>query len=321
MAGQLQVSNLNAMMMTGGQAGIITDDQYNNAQIISVDSSRLLEQLDQGKIPVVCGFQGKTATGDFTTLGRGGSDTTAAALGAALMAECIEIYTDVEGIMTADPRIVKTAKILDKISYSEVAQLANHGAKVIHPRAVELAAKKKIPLVVKSTFSDAPGTLIGDMTEKQLHQPQHTDRVATGVAHLPQITQIKITVDTAKTHQESAQIFRSLADGNISIDVINVHPGQVMFTVAEAVADRALANLKVQNYAAEAIYQCAKVSVVGGGICEVPGVMANFVEALSVHNIQILQTVDSHTSISALVKMSDMEMAVKALHQQFGLAE
>ncbi len=321
MSGVLQAADIDAVMLTGGQAGITTDDNFNNARVMKVDPSRIMNLLKLGKTPVVCGFQGITADGEFTTLGRGGSDTTAAVLGAALGAEVVEIFTDVDGIMTADPRIVPTAKILDIISYNEVAQLAHQGAKVIHPRAVEIAMQKNIPLVVKSTFSDAPGTLITNISKEGPERNAVTDRIATGVTFLPNIVQLRVALDQDATPTESHKIFRALADSRISVDLINVHPGQVMFTVAEDVADKAVARLQKLGYDAEARHDCAKVSVVGGGIHEVPGVMANFVEALSLHNIPILQTVDSHTSISVLVKRADVEQAVKALHGKFGLAD
>lgn len=320
MTGVLQAADMDAIMLTGGQAGITTDAAFNNARIIKVDAARILSLLKMGKVPVVCGFQGITADGEFTTLGRGGSDTSAAALGAALNAEMVEIYTDVDGIMTADPRIVDDAKILDIISYTEVSHLAHQGAKVIHPRAVEIAMQKNIPLVVKSTFSDAPGTLITNLTKEGAEVNIVADRLATGVAYLSQIAQIKIRLDPDDTNNASYKVFRAMADSNISVDLINVHPGQIMFTVIEEVANKALTKLQNQGYDAEAVYDCAKVSVVGGGICEVPGVMATFAEALSLNNISILQTVDSHTSISVLIRKADVGVAVKALHERFGLA-
>lgn len=165
MAATLQGAGLKASMLTGGQAGIITDDNYTNAHIVKIDTSAIQQLLWQGTIPVVCGFQGITYHHQLTTLGRGGSDTTAAALGDALEAEKIEIYTDVEGIMTADPRLVPNARLLDCISYEEACQMASQGAKVIHPRAVEFAMKKRIPLIVKSTFSNHPGTTITHLEE------------------------------------------------------------------------------------------------------------------------------------------------------------
>lgn len=322
MAGTLQAVGIDAMMLTGGQAGIITDDQFSNARITKVDSTRLLSLLRAGKVPVVCGFQGVTADFEFTTLGRGGSDTTAAALGAALLAEVVEIYTDVDGIMTADPRMVSNAKILDCISYGEVCQLAHQGAKVIHPRAVEIAMQKNIPLVVKSTFSDAPGTLITNISQESTADAGHfSDRIATGVTFITSIAQIKITLTNMEAHAASFQVFKQMAETGISVDLINVHPGQIMFTVADDVAEKAAEQLRSLGYLVETLHDCAKVSVVGGGMREVPGVMASFVEALATNQIAILQTVDSHTSISVLIHRPDVKLAVTALHEKFNLSQ
>lgn len=321
MAGTLQAAGIDAVALTGGQAGITTDANFGSARILKVEPSGLTSLVKAGKTPVVCGFQGVSADGELTTLGRGGSDTTAAALGAALNADRVEIYTDVDGIMTADPRIVSNAQILDCISYSEVCQLAHQGAKVIHPRAVEIVMPKGIPLVVKSTFSDAPGTLITNVVKENTDGTTVTDRIATGVTYLGNIAQVKIDVTAGDTGKAGFKVFKIMADNGISVDLINVNPGQIMFTVPEGVADKASAKLKEYGYAAEIVYDCAKVSVVGGGMREVPGVMAGFVEALALNDISILQTVDSHTSISALVSKLDTEKAVTALHEKFGLSE
>lgn len=319
MTSTLQAAGIDAVVMTGGQAGIVTDNTFNNARILKVDPSRITSFIKLGKVPVVCGFQGMTVDSEFTTLGRGGSDTTAAALGSALNAEMVEIYTDVDGIMTADPRIVRSAKILDCISYGEVCQLAHQGAKVIHPRAVEIAMQKNIPLVVKSTFSDAPGTLITNIAKEDTDGTAVPDRVATGVTYLTNIAQIKIDLAGDIASDASYKVFKTMAENDISVDLINVHPGQIMFTVLEDAAEKAAAKLKHFGYSVEIASGCAKVSVVGGGMREVPGVMASFVEALALNNIPILQTVDSHTSISVLVKKSDVQSAVTALHEKFGL--
>ncbi len=321
MASTLQAANIDAVMLTGGQAGIITDSNYNNARILKVDPSRIISLVKLGKVPVICGFQGNTSDGELTTLGRGGSDTTAAALGAALNAEMIEIYTDVDGIMTADPRMVRDARILESISYGEVCQLAHQGAKVIHPRAVEIAMQKNIPLVVKSTFSNAPGTLITNIAKEDTAGMTVADRIATGVTCLANIVQIKINVDMINASDASFKVFKSMAENNISVDLINVHPGKIMFTLTKDDAEEATAKLQCLGYDVEIVYDCAKVSVVGGGMREVPGVMASFVEALAVNNISILQTVDSHASISVLVKQADAQAAVTALHDKFGLSK
>ncbi len=161
MAATLQEAGLKSKALTGGQAGMITDNEYGNAKIRKVEPDHLLQLIEQGIIPVICGFQGVTEDHkNITTLGRGGSDTSAAAFGVALKADKVEIYTDVDGVMTADPRVVKDAKIIKQISYDEIREMAHQGAKVIHPRAVEIVMRYGVPMVVKSTFSDAQGTLI-----------------------------------------------------------------------------------------------------------------------------------------------------------------
>lgn len=313
----LQSAGLDAVMLTGGQAGIITDEQYGNAHILQIEKKHLLKLIEQGKIPVVCGFQGISVQGNMTTLGRGGSDTTAAALGAAVNAESVEIYTDVEGIMTADPRIVEQAKILNKISYGEVCQLAHQGAKVIHPRAVEIAMQKNIPLIIKSTFSDAPGTLISNIDTETEGMDSITDKVATGVTYLQNICQVKIDqVDRTS----SVDVFKILADAGISVDLINVYPNCLVFTIGEKFMELAEEKLKALGCFASFKPGCSKVSVVGGGMREVPGVMANFVEALAAEQIEILQAVDSHTSISVLISQDKLTEAVRSLHEKFNLS-
>lgn len=318
MAGLLQAAGCESVMLTGGQAGIATDENYGNAHILQIDKTNILRVVGEGKIPVVCGFQGISSQGSLTTLGRGGSDTSAAALGAALDAEMVEIYTDVDGIMTADPRIVSKAKLLDRISYGEVCQLAHQGAKVIHPRAVEIAMQKNIPLMIKSTFSSAKGTLISNFEhDPAMIDAAVSDRIATGVTYLQDICQIKINhVD----RNASVDVFKVLANLGISVDLINVYPGKLLFTIAQKHAAAAKAKLEELKYYAEFIPECAKVSVIGGGMREVPGVMANFVEALLALDIEILQAVDSHTSISVLIKQAEVGDAVRALHEKFNLS-
>ena len=320
MASTLQDAGIEAIVLTGGQAGILTDNQYGNARILKIEPSRIRQELAAGKIPVVCGFQGVTEQGDLTTLGRGGSDTTASALGAALQAETIEIYTDVDGIMTADPRLVPHAHILERISYAEVSQLAHQGAKVIHPRAVEFAMQKNIPLIVKSTFSDAPGTLI--TTTAQVEETCDTsvsDRIATGVTYVKNIAQVTVALEAGKATAASSVIFKLLAKNGINVDLINILPHQVLFTVQNEDAAETQQRLTETGYRLTTLGNCAKVSVVGGGMGDVPGVMASFVEALVSKEIPLLQTVDSQTSISALIEGQYMEIAVSALHSQFGL--
>lgn len=320
LAGVLQKSGIKALVLTGGQAGIITDNTYGSARIMRVDTENLLDLIRDGFTPVVCGFQGVTEDNlNFTTIGRGGSDTTAAALGAALAANLVEIYTDVEGIMTTDPRIVPDAQVLDTISYGEICQLAHQGAKVIHPRAVEIVMQKNIPMVVRSTFSDAPGTMITSDTRGATGDLILDDRVASGVSAIKDIAQVRVSI-SRDDQLTSVRIFEKLAQESISVDCINVHPGEVLFTVASHDLDKAIKILQEENLSPSCTKDCAKVSVVGDGMKDVPGVMSTFVTALAGKNIAILQTVDSMNTISAVVSGARINEAVKVLHDAFNLA-
>jgi len=325
-SGTILVSTLNslgleAVLFTGGQAGIITDTEFGDARIVRVEPGRILEQLAKGKVVVVAGFQGITEDGQITTLGRGGSDTTASALGVALDAEAIDIYTDVEGIMTADPRIVEDARTIDTVTYNEICQMAYQGAKVIHPRAVEIAMQRNIPLRIKSTFSDAPGTLVTNRcTDRGVGTDITSDRIITGIAHTPNVTQIRVlTGDVQDQHLTDKRIFKAMALADISVDFISVQPAVVLYTVRDEVASKAVKILQNMGFEPGAVPSCAKVSIIGAGIAGVPGVMADMVEALSDAGVTILQSADSHTTIWVLVHKEDMVMAVQTLHKKFRL--
>ena len=313
MAATLQKFGFNAMALTGGQAGIITDSQFGAARIKNIKTDDLRHLLESGVIPVICGFQGMTENhGKFTTLGRGGSDVTAAALGVALNAEKIEIY------MTADPRIVKDATILHKISYAEVAQMAQQGAKVIHPRAVEIAMRRNIPLVVKSTFSDAPGTLITSDISGLEVENSVTERRISGVTYLKDLVQFRVQLDT-KDASSGRILFEDLAAAGISVSCLNLSESSSMFAVFSADAEKTVAVLDEAGFAYTVNKNCAKVSVVFAAVRGFPGLMAKFVSALADNKINILQTVDSDTTISAIVKEEHICEAVTALHKAFKL--
>lgn len=320
MVGVLQKQGYKAICLTGAQAGIITDDQHGDAHILRVETDRLLKLLKEDYIVVVTGFQGVTVEGEITTLGRGGSDTTAAALGVALDAEAIEIYTDVDGVKTADPRIVANAQTLKHVTYNEVCHLAYEGAKVIHPRAVEIAAQKNIPLMVKCTFSEGGGTLVTN-ARQTLEQNNLilNDRPVTGIAQTSGITQIRVKVNETNGFKSIAQVFSSLAKIGISVDLINILPELVAFTVKNEVADKAQKVLTEMGFSLEMRPGCAKVAVVGAGMMGVPGIMAAIAEALAEEGIEILQSVDSHTTIWCLVDEQNMERAVRILHDKFQL--
>jgi len=323
MVSTLQSLGLEAVLLTGGQAGIITNNCFGDARIIRIEPERIIKQLEEGKIVIVTGFQGMTEDGQITTLGRGGSDTTAAAIGVALNAEAIDIYTDVEGIMTADPRIVEDAKILDVVTYNDICHLAHQGAKVIHPRAVEIAMQKNIPLRVKCTFTDAPGTLVTNIQPDMAEGSDAIgDRIITGIAHTPNVTQIKINIQNEENKTQAVKkIFKGMALADISVDFISVQPENVLYTVRDELADKAVNILKNLGFEPEANASCAKVALVGGGIADVPGVMANMVEALAESDVEVLQSADSHTTIWVLVKKDQMVAAVQSLHKKFQLGK
>lgn len=295
-----------AKVLTGGQAGIITNNDFGNAELIKTDVKRIKEYLDDGIIPIVTGFQGVTVDGDVTTLGRGGSDVTASILGEALNAESIEIYTDVDGIMTADPNIVPDANVIDTISYNEVFQLADQGAKVLHPKAVEYAMRGNIPIVIKNTLSDAPGTVISSLKNSN-------KRVITGITHMADRTQISIVSD------DTNDIIDKLADKSVSIDLINVFPDLSVFTIdgcdTEKV-EKILVDLKCKY---KILKNCSKVAIIGSGMHGIPGIMAKILRVLKENKIKVLQTADSHTTIWCLVKEEDTIKAINALHKAFNL--
>jgi len=315
----LHAEGIPSRVFTGVQAGIRTDARFGDARILKVMPTQLRETIERGEVAVVTGFQGCTEDGETTTLGRGGSDTTATALGAALKAELVEIYTDVSGILTADPKIVPDAKQLAAVSYAEVCNMANYGAKVIHPRAVEIAMHARIPLRIRSTFSTNEGTLVADSAVSR-HAGEIADRYVTGIAHTTDITQIQVT---AEDHQLDlqVQVFQAMARAGISVDFINVNPSGVVYTVSDRVAEKAAEVLRGLGYQPKLVRNCAKIAVIGGGINGVPGIMSKIVSALADHQISILQSADSNTTIWVLVNRSDMETALRALHEVFALAE
>jgi aspartate kinase len=316
----LNAEHMDAVVLNGEQAGIITNDQFGNAQILSIDPQRILDLLNRQKVVIVTGFQGATIQHDFTTLGRGGSDTSATALGVALRAEIVDIFTDVNGVLTADPRIVEDAKPLSYVTFNEICHLAYHGAKVIHPRAVEIAMQANLPLRIRSTFSEDTGTLVASLQALKLETNTVVDRYITGIAHVPGLTQM-IVLNGEGQYDTSLHVFKTMAQRKISVDFINVNPMGVIFTVFDPEAALALEVLEPLGYQVKCISHCAKVSVIGGGMNEVPGIMANIVEALMAADITILQSSDSHTTIWVLVHEEDMVLAVRTLHAKFKLSE
>ena len=324
----MAIANLgaSARSFTGSQAGVITDSSHGRARIIDVTPGRITEALAAGHIAIVAGFQGVSQdTKDITTLGRGGSDTTAVALAAALGADVCEIYTDVDGVFTADPRIVSTASRIPRISYEEMLEMAACGAKVLHLRAVEYARRHALPVHVRSSFSQREGTFVVSVPEED----QVEQAIISGVAH--DRSEAKITVvGVPDKPGEAAGIFAALADADINIDMIvqNVSGStgrtDISFTLPKSdgqTAMEALEKVKPQIGFESLLYDdhIGKVSLVGAGMKSHPGVSKTFFEALAQCsvNVEIIST--SEIRISVLVRDTDVDVAVRALHDAFEL--
>ena len=321
MVQELRVRGIPAMALSGGQAGIITDTKFGDANILTIDPEHLRRHLDEGRVVVVAGFQGRAESGDVTTLGRGGSDTTATALGAALDAAYVEIYTDVEGIMTADPRVVKSAKTIPLATYDEVTQLAWEGAKVIHPRAVEIAHRAQTPVWVRGLRKDSRKTLLtGGEKHDNPWLAATNGKPVTGVTYRSDLAQIVISRPEGSPGEESfpQSVFDALRD--ISLDLINVFPDRVSFVIPNGQVREALPRLRRLNLPAEVEDRRAKVTVVGYGMHNLPGVMDTVIGALSKEKIRILASSDSNITIACLIEEDSLQAAVNALHSAFRLS-
>ncbi len=309
-----------AISLSGAQAGIQTDSAYSRARILKIESQRVVKELEKGNIVIVAGFQGITGDMDITTLGRGGSDTTAVALAASLGAEVCQIYTDVDGVYTADPRLIPEARRLDEIGYEEMLELATYGAKVMHPRAVELGELFNIPILVASSFSQNPGTLIHGGVSMEVRNKVRSIAYDLDVA--------KITVVGVPDQPGiAASIFLPLAKAGISIDTIVQNASinkitDLTFTVARGDLARAM---RVVEPIAKSIgaRECVsdsklgKVSIIGTGMQNTPGFAAGMFDTLSRQNINIQLITTSEIRITCIIDEARVKDAVRALHQAF----
>ncbi len=313
MSNDLYSAGIDAMPLTGGQAGILTDNNFTDAACIEVKPKKILELVSQGRVPVVTGFQGITENGYVTTLGRGGSDTTASILGVALKASAIEIYTDVDGIMTADPRVVENANLIDVISYNEVFQLADKGATVIHPKAVEVAMEGNIPILIKNTMSNSKGTLINNFGDKG------NDKIMTGITSQKNRIQVSIKASDNEGNIKYKNVLDLVAANKISLDLINIFPKEQIFTINEKDKDILEEILNNVSLKYSLIENCSKIAVIGSRMKGIPGVMAKIINALNDNNIEVLQTADSHMTIWCLVHSKNEKEAINVLHRTFKL--
>ncbi|MGM9992718.1 MAG: aspartate kinase [Candidatus Bruticola sp.] len=318
----LRSLGIKAEAFDGARAGIWADGAYGSASIESIDPQALLETLRQGRVPIVAGFQGVNREGDIVTLGRGGSDTTAVALGAAVKAERVDIFTDVEGVMTADPRYVPEAVVLEHISHAEVGEMANEGAKVLHPRSVEISQTHRVPLRVRSTFSRCPGTSIESKLVGISISDRHAedDKLVTGVVSVPGYCMVSIDLQaTPNLRSRRLSIFEHLAAASLSLDMINMAEDRICFLVNNRDISVAKNLLQELGCCFAMRFGCAKLSVVGPAMRGQPGVMMRICRALTDSNIELFYTTDSHITISAVVAENTLAAASQAVHREFHL--
>ncbi|MBJ6138167.1 aspartate kinase [Marinobacter litoralis] len=319
----LQKRGCDARSYTGGQVRILTDTSHNKARIKDIDAHRMQADLDAGRVIVVAGFQGVDEHGNITTLGRGGSDTTAVALAAALKADECQIYTDVDGVYTTDPRVVDSARRLDRITFEEMLEMASLGSKVLQIRAVEFAGKYNVPLRVLSSFEEGEGTLITFEDDTAMEQP-----VVSGIAF--NRDEAKLTISGVPDTPGSALgILKPISDANIEVDMIVQNVGQdnktaFTFTVNRPDLKRAqdiLRQISDDIGAGEVVgdSKIAKVSIVGVGMRSHAGVATQMFEALSKEGINIQMISTSEIKVSVVIDEKYLELAVRALHSTFGL--
>ena len=311
-----------AVSLNAAQVGIETTNTYSNARIRHINTERIENELDEGSIVLVTGFQGVNAIGDTTTLGRGGSDTSAVALAAALNADMCEIYTDVEGVYTADPRVVPDAVKLDEISYDEMLELASLGAKVLHSRSVEVAKKYNVKLVVRSSMSEAEGTEVKEDVKMER-------MLVSGVAADKKVSRISI-MGINDEPGKAFEVFSLMAKEKVSVDIILQSTGadgkqNISFTIGEDdldIALKALEKNKERLTAREIVHDenTAKLSIVGAGMATNPGVAAMFFEAMYDAGVNIEMISTSEIKITLLIPRKDIDEAMIAVHDKFKIA-
>jgi aspartate kinase len=305
-----------AQAMTGAQAGILTDEKFANAKLLRVDPANVIAALNDGIIPVIAGFQGVSPSGAITTLGRGGSDFTAVALGDALGSESVDIYTDVSGVMTADPRRVDGARTILRVNYAEMVELAAQGAKVMHDKAADYARMTDTPYAIKGLGSNV-GTSIDEGLQIDPLRP------VTGITALKEIASVSVVRDTianeARRERFEVALFGRLAEDGISIDMFNVNAGGIFFVVDAPEIPQVKRHLAELGVEAEIRLHCAKLSIVGAGMRGTSGVAYRVVHALVEAGVPIIHTTDSNITISVLISEDDVARAEQALHDAFRL--
>lgn len=310
----LKLYDIKSIVLTGRQAGIFTDDNYNNARIKKLENKRLKKELENYDVIIVTGFQGyNKENDDITTLGRGGSDTSAVLLAKSLNAKDVCIYTDVNGIMTADPKIEPNAKVIKNIDYDEVFQMAEQGAKVIHPRAVDIAKNENIKIIIKNIINEKLGTVI--LKEEKQLDSYFNEKLVRAVANKGNLVQVILQGE----EDIFMDVLNEIEQKHISIDMINFFTFKKAFVINQDNLYDLKKIIEKKDISIKLKKDLEKVTIIGEKITGIPGVMAKVVRALKKEDITIYQTSDSHMTISCLLDKKNLQKAVKALHNEFKL--
>ncbi len=316
-AQELRAAGIPAKAMSGSDAGLVTEDNPGDARIVAIHPDRIFELIRRDCVPVVAGFQGVSVVGSVTTLGRGGSDTTACALGVALGAEAVEIYSDVEGVATADPRVCDGTRILEVIGADELFQLARHGARVVHAPAADLALRNNLRLRIRGTFSEEGGTTV---LPDARYSPEG---VATALSHKTSIVRVRVDLahDEGTPHHMNAQskVYSAMAQRGISLDMFTPAGRYLTFTTSFDCMDGLKAALDDLSLDYTVQSGLAKVTLVGAGMHGIPGVIAKMSACLNLAGVAVLQSADSHTTISVVVDSNELKVALEALSKDFDL--
>ncbi|MCL4554057.1 MAG: aspartate kinase [Actinobacteria bacterium] len=316
-AQELRAAGILAKAISGGDAGLITEENHGDARIVAIYPDRIIELIQGGCVPVVAGFQGVSVGGSTTTLGRGGSDTTACALGVALDAAAVEIYSDVEGVATADPRACDGTRILEVIGADELFQLARHGARVVHAPAADLALRNSLRLRIRGTFSADEGTMV---LPDDRYSPTG---VATALSHTTDIVRVRVDLshdEGSPDHMKAqSEVYSAMALRGISLDMFTPAGRHLIFTTSFDCTEGLKAALDALSLPYDLQTDLSKITLVGAGMHGVPGVIAKMSECLNTAGVPVLQSSDSHTTISVIVNSRLLRVALEALSKDFDL--
>ncbi|HJD00713.1 MAG TPA: aspartate kinase [Candidatus Dwaynia gallinarum] len=307
---ELQSNNVNALPLIGQDIGILTDNNFGNAKILNIDTSNIEKLLSENIIPVIAGFQGVTSDGNITTLGRGGSDISAVKLATALNCDRVEFFKDVDGLMTADPKLVSKAKSIEEISYEELFELSSYGNNIIHPEAVKVAMDENIPIIIKNTFNSFKGTVINNNISKD-------EDYFKGMTYLKDCIQIKIFKNENLNNENYYKVFQKIFDENINIDFINIFVDHKVFTIYKDDFEDIKTILNDYEIKYEIIRACSKIGIVKANLKKISITIARLIELLHREGIDVLQTNHSNMSIWILVKNSDLEESLNIIHENF----